>query len=66
MIHYLCEGCGVEVHGFGRSTVPEHGFCATCEWLNTYMRSPDMREFWEVYDKIARVNRVHHGEDAEG
>lgn len=52
-IRFHCEGCGVEVFGFGRDTVPEKGFCATCEWLDEYLRG-DLKEFWELYGHIAQ------------
>jgi hypothetical protein len=64
MIEYCCEGCGVTVFGFGRDTVPGHGFCATCEWLDEYHRS-DLDEFWQIYGVIANVREEGDGKEAE-
>lgn len=56
-VHYVCEGCGVEVFGVGRSTVPAYGFCSTCEWLCTYVAG-DLKEFWEIYEQIHPERRT--------
>jgi hypothetical protein len=46
-VEFFCEGCGVEVFGFGRDTVPESYQCATCEWLCEHVRDP--HAFWTLY-----------------
>lgn len=51
MIEYLCEGCGIEVHAYYASAVPEHGFCLTCELLDRSFRH-DLKEFAAVYDRV--------------
>jgi hypothetical protein len=50
MIEFDCEGCGVRVFGFGRTTVPTSHLCATCEWLCEFV--PDPVEFWAAYQRM--------------
>jgi hypothetical protein len=60
MIEYVCEGCGIEVKGFGRSTIPAHQYCAVCEWLCEYHFAPqrrDLSEFWTIYEVISKVRK---------
>jgi hypothetical protein len=56
-VPFVCEGCGVKVFQFGWGSVPQKGFCSICEWLEEHLRAPDMTEFWEVYDRIAKEHR---------
>lgn len=63
-VHFNCEGCGVEVHAIGIDRVPAHGFCSTCDWLNTYKdQAFDRKEFWEIYDRIVKEHRGDASKD---
>jgi hypothetical protein len=55
-VQYQCEGCGEGVMNFVVDSIPPHGFCSTCHWLDLHMKG-DLKEFWEVYDRIEVTRR---------
>jgi hypothetical protein len=40
-LEWDCEGCGTHVFAFGRTAIPKHLFCATCEHLCAFVANPE-------------------------
>jgi hypothetical protein len=43
-VEFDCEGCGIRVVTFGRSSVPANQLCAVCDWMTTYLPPAQMME----------------------
>lgn len=43
-VEFTCEKCHALVYALGIEKPPAHGLCATCWFLEEFVRDPDERE----------------------